>query len=167
MGYLEHAMQPLLFPTFDLSEEQVGLITRVYGMLKSVSYDGLPGRSYAAPDHSDVQTWGIAMLQRKYGHVLIRTETMVDKIRELIHHAEIDFEDDKAFSNQFYVLANAEDDARKLLGPSMRQMIAGLRLKDLMIEVVDDVMIICDNKNIDPTTAVEMASFLFNAPLCQ
>jgi hypothetical protein len=118
------------------------------------------GGRYGANWYADFQTWGIASLARSYGHVLIRPETTLDKIRELIHHAEIDFEDDKEFSRQFYVLANEEDGARKLLGSGLRQTIAELGLKDFMIEVVDRVMIVGDNKSADPTTAGEMANFL-------
>jgi hypothetical protein len=120
----------------------------------------LAGGKYHSLAGGDFQTWGVAVLQQKYGHVLIRPETMADKICELIHHAEVDFTEDREFSHHFYVVASKEDDARKLLGPGLRQSIAALRLTDFMIEVVDNVMIVGDNKAVDPTTAGEMASFL-------
>lgn len=116
--------------------------------------------TYATFNNADIQTWGVASLQRKYGHVLIRPETALDKIRELIHHCDIRFEDDKAFSNQFYVLSDAEENARKFLGPAMRQTIIELPLKDFTIEVIDDVMLVGDNKNTDPATAADIARFL-------
>jgi hypothetical protein len=115
----------------------------------------------------DTQTWGFAVLRQKYGHVLIRPETALDKIRELLHHAELHFEDDKAFSRQFYVLANEEEKARMLLGPALRGAIMSLRLRDFVIEVIDNLMIIGDNKSVDPATAAEIAAFLYRlSPTC-
>lgn len=208
IGYLESTMASLLFPTFDLTVNQVELITQVYEDLRPRhpeaefdfdyqpplgQYEAIRGNYFnfkcgpvlrvengatskylsfihvdwndsggknGANWYADFQTWGIASLARSYGHVLIRPETTLDKIRELIHHAEIKFEADKKFSKEFYVLANEEDSARKLLGPGLRESIAGLTLKDFAIEVVDRVMIVGDNKSADPTTAGEMASFL-------
>lgn len=202
------AMPQLLFPTFDLTEKEVEVVTQVYESLKAAhqraefdfdfqpallkyeafcfAYDQIhcgpvlrletdPSGKYLCFLHvcwthfsggyssevpADFQTWGIAKLQRKYGHVLIRPETTLDKIRELIHHVDIDFEEDKAFSDRFYVLANEEDSARALLGPGLRQTVMGLQLKDFVIEVIDDVMIVGDNKRVDPATACEVASFL-------
>lgn len=202
------AMPQLLFPTINLTEKQVELVTQVYEMLKPahsesefdfdyqpplLHYEAICGNYadfYCGPvlrlenapsgkylcfvklswnemrgthtsfNDADFQTWGIALLQQKYGHVLIRPETTLDKIRELIHHAEIDFEEDKAFSNQFYVLADAEDNARKFLGPTLRQAITKLPFKDFTIEVIDDVMLVGDNRNLDATTACELASFI-------
>ena len=70
---------------------------------------------------------------------------MPDKVRELLHHAELDFGDDKAFSSQLYVLANEEEKARMLLEPALRLAIMRLQLKDFMIEIINNMMIIGDN----------------------
>lgn len=135
--------------------------TSKYLCFINVNWNALGSGLCSIPSpYADFQTWGVAGLGRKYGHVLIRPETTLDKIRELIHHAEINFEEDREFSKAFYVLANEEETARKLLGPAMRKAIAGLKLKDFVVEVIDDVMIVGDNKCIDLTTAGEMASFL-------
>jgi len=125
-----------------------------------LGYQGLESR-YSSGACAEFQTWGVSFLKRNCGHILIRPETTLDKIRELLHHAELDFEDDKAFSSRFYVLTNDEGKARTLLGPALRQKIVDLQLKDFMIEIIDNRMIIGDNKCIDPATAGEIASFLY------
>jgi len=202
-------MSPLLFPTLDLPEKEVGLITEVYHTLKpghpdaafdfdfqpqlsnfesitgyytdnrlgpalrldtasphkylcflNLTYRGLQGK-YTSGVYTEYQTWGVSFLKGDYGHILIRPETTLDKIRELLHHAELDFEDDKAFSSRFYVLANDEGKARILLGPAVRQKMLDLQLKDFTLEIIDNMMIIGDNKCIDPATAGEIASFLY------
>jgi hypothetical protein len=45
------------------------------------------------------------MLEKDYGRILIREENVFDKILEILIKTEIDFKDDKEFSNRFFVLA--------------------------------------------------------------
>ena len=47
---------------------------------------------------SDNELIGLAVLKKKYGRVLIKPETLEDKINDLFSHVDIDFDFDKEFS---------------------------------------------------------------------
>jgi hypothetical protein len=110
---------------------------------------------------TEYQTWCMLPLKRQYGHILIKTETIFDKIHELIHPIEIDFKDDVDFNHQFYLLASDEIIARSLLSPQFRSSLKLLRQKDLWIEVSKDKLILGNKKRIDTSNTLEMADFLY------
>ena len=126
-----------------------------------LTYPGLRSK-FGTMYHANWQTWGVGYLSGSYGHVLIRTETALDKVRELIHRAEIDFEEDLEFSRRFYVLADDEKKARELLKPSLRDAIMNLELEDFTIEIINNVIIVGDHKWANPSTAGEIARFLMH-----
>jgi hypothetical protein len=109
----------------------------------------------------EYQTWCVLPLNRQYGHVMIKTETVFDKINELIHTIEIDFSEDTEFSKKFYVLANDELLARSLLNARFRNCLKQLREKDLWIEILLDKLIIGNKKRIETSTTLEMADVLY------
>ena len=115
---------------------------------------------YSSSASRESQVWGIAYLKRSYGHMLIRTETFLDKVREMLCHAELKFEEDAAFSSRFFVLANDETLARSVMGPAFRKMISDLEIKDFVIEMIDNMLIIGNNKVIDPDAAEKIVGFL-------
>lgn len=57
-------------------------------------------------DHQEHQVWGLTYLKNNFGRAIIRRETLTDKLFELLHPLELDFKEDKAFSNTFYVVVN-------------------------------------------------------------
>jgi len=124
-----------------------------------LTYPGLSTK-YGSYSHQDRQTWGVTLLSRPYGHLLIRPETMLDKVRELLHHAELDFTEDAAFSRRFYVLSNEEEKARHFLDSAIRRAILDLALTDFTIEIIDKLLLIGDYKKATVNTALEIAGFL-------
>ena len=53
---------------------------------------------------SENQILGVKILDRDYGHILIRPETIEDKFRELFKKKEKDFKSNPRFSFHYYVL---------------------------------------------------------------
>lgn len=68
---------------------------------------------------------GYLRLRKSFGQTLIRKETVLDKIEELLNPMELDFPDHKAFSQKYYVLTDDED----LLKSSLDE-----KLKDYLVE---------------------------------
>lgn len=199
-------MSELLFPTFDMTEPEVQMITEIYQQGKGkynaefdfdISFDlasfeafryydinhsgpviafnvgsnpfylsfikvgySYPQGRYSSGSFQDRQIWGIAHLKRSYGHILIRTETFLDKVREMLCHVELNFEEDAAFSDKYYVLANEETKARSAMGPAFRDQIKALDIKDVVIEIIDSTLIIGNDKIMTPDTAEKMVDFL-------
>jgi len=82
---------------------------------------------------------GIAVLQKDYGRVLIRPETINDKISELFEKTEIDFDNDLAFSSRYYMLAEKESQCRKCVSAEFRKTVRGF--DGLEIEIDGRILI--------------------------
>ena len=117
------------------------------------------GKGFIAGE-TDGQTWGLAYLKRDFGRVLIRRETLTDKILELIHPVELDFEEDKAFSDTFYVLVNDRDKARSAFDRNFRNAVMDIRHEDFVIEIVEHTLIIGNQQSISPEKALQIAEFV-------
>ena len=106
------------------------------------------------------QMFALAYLKHDFGRVLIRRETLTDKILELIHPIELDFEEDKPFSDTFYVLVNDHAKAVAAIDRNFRNAVMDIREDDFVIEIVEHTLIIGDKKAISPERAVYLADFV-------
>jgi len=106
------------------------------------------------------QTWALAYLKHDFGRVLIRRETLADKIFELVHPVELDFEEDKPFSDTFYVLVNDRIKAAKAIDRNFRNAVMDVREDNFIIEIVEHTLVIGDRKPITPQRAVFLAEFV-------
>jgi len=118
---------------------------------------GHKGGSHTAIEY---QVWGIATLKKDFGHVIIKQETFIDKIIELIHPIELDFEDDKPFNQKFFVVTNDKEKAKLAMNPAFRNAIMEIDVDDFEIEIVNKDLVIGNRKPIDPETAFSFAKFL-------
>jgi hypothetical protein len=132
---------------------------KFYLVFPEVIYN-IPKGRYSPSSSVEFQTWGILPLKNMYGHVLVKKETLLDKIHELINPIELDFDDDNQFSRNYYVVTTDEPKAIQLLSPAFRSIIQEIKDKDFIIEIFNNNLIIGNKKVIDLTTAMEFASFL-------
>ena len=151
-NYLDHSIGPVIEVRHN---ENLFYIT-----FTQVSYKINSASRFPVSATKEYQTWCVLPLNRQYGHVLLKTETIFDKIHELIHPIEIDFKDDTDFSKQFYVLANDELMARSLLNSQFRSCLKDLQVKDLWMEVSFDKLVVGNKKRIEMSTALEMVDLL-------
>ncbi|MEO8885087.1 MAG: hypothetical protein ABI367_03430 [Mucilaginibacter sp.] len=120
----------------------------------------LPHDKGGISEFCECQIWALAYLKRNLGRVLIRPETLADKIIELIHPIEIDFKEDKAFSDTFYVVANDHEKAVNGIDRNLRNAIMDVREDDFIIEIADHTLIIGSKKPITAARAVHLAEFV-------
>ncbi|HVW96932.1 MAG TPA: hypothetical protein VHA56_13260 [Mucilaginibacter sp.] len=106
------------------------------------------------------QVWALAYLKCDFGRVVVRRETLTDKIIELVHPVELDFTEDKPFSDTFYVLVNDRDKATQSIGRNFRNAVMDVRADDFMIEIVEHNLIIGSHDQISPQRAVHLAEFV-------
>ncbi len=111
-------------------------------------------------DYYEYQTWALAYLKHDMGRILIRPETLYDKILEIIHPLELDFEEDKAFSDAFYVVINDLAKAKAGIDRNFRNAVMDVRHDDLVIEIVEHTLIIGNRKPLSADKAVQMAGFV-------
>lgn len=117
-------------------------------------------RSSSLYDYYDYQTWTLAYLKEDFGRALIRLETLADKIIELIHPVELDFEEDKAFSDTFYVLVNDRWKAEAAMDRNFRNAVMDIRHEDVVIEIINHTLIIGHGKPVSPERSLHLAEFV-------
>lgn len=110
--------------------------------------------------HHEYQTLALAYLKKDLGRVLIRRETLADKLIELIHPVELDFAEDKAFSDTWYVLVNDVAKAKNGIDRSFRNAVMDTRHEDFIIEVVGHTLIVGNRRAMSPQSAVHMGDFV-------
>jgi hypothetical protein len=125
------------------------------------------GENGAIINHCEYQTWALAYLKHDFGRVMIRRETLTDKIIELIHPIELDFEEDKPFSDTFYVLVNDHKKAINAINRNFRNAVMDIREDNFVIEIVEHTLIIGNKKPITYEKAIYLADFVVRlASLC-
>jgi hypothetical protein len=105
------------------------------------------------------QIWAITTLRSDFGRVIIRRETFVDKILNMVHPVQLQFKDDPAFSKQFYVVANDIEKANAAITMPFRQAIRDIKLDDFIIEIVGSTLIIGNVQLVNPEQTVYLADF--------
>lgn len=104
--------------------------------------------------------WALAYLKHNFGRVLIRRETLADKIIELVHPVELDFAEDKTFSDTFYVLVNDHEKAVRGLDRNFRNAVMDTRDNNFLIEIVEHSLIIGNHDPISPEKTIYLAEFI-------
>jgi len=110
--------------------------------------------------HCGYQTWALAYLKNDFGRVKIRRETLADKIIELVHPIELDFDEDKPFSDTFYVLVNDRQKAISAFSRNFRNVVMDIREDDLVIEIAGHTLIIGDKNPLSYEKAIYLADFV-------
>lgn len=124
--------------------------------------DWLRNSRYPPGPSIEFQPWGYYKLKEDFGDVLIRTETFLDKIHELINPIELDFEDDKAFSQRFFVVTNDKLKAQLKITNAFRELIKQISLSEIIIEIKGDELLIGDKKVISEKRVLVFTEFLNN-----
>lgn len=84
---------------------------------------------------------GITHLKKDYGSVLIRPETISDKISELFNRKEIDFDANKKFSSKFYMQAINEEMTRKAVSHNFLKTFTDTDFESLEVEINGKVLL--------------------------
>ncbi len=113
----------------------------------------------------EYQTWAIAPLTKNYGHIIIRPETFIDKIQNFFQHQKVDFSNDQAFNRRFFVLAKDKEMALLDLSNSFRELLLNFELKDFIIEILNNRLIIGNKMEMEPKQACYFAEFVRNVKL--
>lgn len=111
-------------------------------------------------NHQEYQVWGLTYLKNDFGGVVIRRETLTDKLLELIHPLELDFKEDKAFSDTFYVVVNDHYKATAGMDRNFRNVVMDIRDNDFIIEIVEHTIIIGNYDPITDEKSLHLAEFV-------
>ena len=109
---------------------------------------------------TEYQPWALAYLKRDFGRVFIRTETIIDKIREIIFPIELDFKEDKPFSDRYYVLTDDKRKAEYAMTQEFRDAMMAIKQTDFVVEIFEHTLIIGNRKPITPENTLYLANFV-------
>ena len=110
--------------------------------------------------YTEYQPWALDYLKRDFGRVFIRTETIIDKIREIIFPIELDFKEDKPFSDRFYVLTDDKHKAEQAITQEFRDAMMAIQETDFVVEIFEHTLIIGNRKPITPENTLYLADFV-------
>jgi hypothetical protein len=136
---------------------QVG--ENAYIAITDVNYT-FAGNKGARHSVNQYEAWGVAALHNNFGHVFIKPEGFKEKLIELIKPMELDFEEDPAFSKRFYVLAKDQQKAIRHINPSFRTALLNAGLKNFALEIHQNMLLIGNNKYLNPADAENFARFV-------
>jgi len=131
-----------------------------YTAFIQVAYKATYANKFVHPPIKEYQTWGVAFLKSNFGHILIKPETLLDKIHDLIKPIELEFEDEKEFSNRFQVVTKDKLKANLQMTPTFRNHIQNIQTKDFVIEIIHNTLIIGNKKVIKTGSARDFIEFL-------
>jgi hypothetical protein len=102
----------------------------------------------------------LVQLDKDLGKVFISPESIADKISELFNPVEIDFPQDKAFSDKYYVLSRDAAKVRDNLDANLRKAISSF--DNLYLECSDGKIIIRVQNDISAENAKTICHSAFN-----
>jgi len=130
-----------------------------------VHYQAREGRGISLTEYYKYQVWAFVKLAADFGRVLIRRETFTDKIVELIHPQELHFNDDKDFSNRFYVITNDKEKTLPAINTNFRSALLNNNGDDFVIETINQTAVIRNNNNIEVDQTIALADLAIKLAL--
>jgi hypothetical protein len=103
------------------------------------------------------QVWASATLRSDFGRMIIRRETVIDKVLNLIHPTEMSFKDDPAFNKKFNVVADDKAKAVPAMTKAFRNVLMEIKADDFFIEIVNSTLVIGNILPVDPKQTVYLA----------
>jgi hypothetical protein len=89
--------------------------------------------------------------------MVIRRETMVDKLLNLIHPTEMHFKDDPSFSRKINAIADDKAKASRAMTKAFRNILTEIKANDFLIEIVNSTLVIGNIEPIDPGQTIYLA----------
>lgn len=138
--------------TFENQNFQIAIINLDYRFIGGKNGDSIVNEN---------QIWGFKKLKQDFDKILIREENYFDKILEFFNETEIDFKDDKEFSDRFFVLTDKENDAQKFLTKETKNLLTSIpKDENFIIEISNDELIIGNRKPLSEINFKQILSFL-------
>lgn len=108
-------------------------------------------------DYYKYQVWASATLRGDFGRMVIRRETMTDRVLNVIHPTELHFNDHTVFNKKFNVIAEDKIKAVPAMTRAFRNALMEIKTDDFVIEIVNSTLVIGNVLPIDPKQVVYFA----------
>lgn len=111
-----------------------------------------------AYDGEDIQLVVTKKLDRDYGRIIIRPETLLDKVSEWFNPLEMDFKYHKKFSSKYYFLA--EDKALGQQFATEHRLEMMFQMDKIQVETIDDRLIAKFSRPANQKDLLSLAKFI-------
>ncbi len=109
------------------------------------------------------QIWGLKTLKNNYGNIFLRDENIYDKVAEIFNKTEIDFQEDKEFSNRYYLVSDQVDKTRFSFNSKIRSYFKEIpKSENYIFEIAENIIIVGNRKPINQYYSHQIANFLKN-----
>ena len=102
--------------------------------------------------------FAMANLSKDMKNILIRPETLLDKIWDIFSRTDIDFEEHKGFSNKYCLFSKDKAFVKQNLSPKFLEEV--YRMNKLYLEFYDNMVIGTFNKKIIAEDTMNLAAFM-------
>lgn len=89
--------------------------------------------------NSETRAIGFKKLRSSYGHIIIRPETLEDKLRDIFEHSDIDFKEFPKFSSKYFFVSSDKSLANLFATPQRLKRIE--QCNEIFIEIQDNVLL--------------------------
>lgn len=96
---------------------------------------------------NNIQLWAVLTTNNNYDHTLLRCESIKNKIIDFFIKQDIDYIDDKEFSNNFYIMSNNTETAKNYFSDEMRKAILKFKGSKIIIELKGDKIYVGTENN--------------------
>jgi hypothetical protein len=108
------------------------------------------------------QVWAYATLRNNFGRVIIKRETFIERLLNVLRPVELKFEGDPIFNKNFNVIANDQQKALNAITPGFRNALKDIKLHDFTIEIVNSALLIGSINLITPQQTAELSVIASN-----
>jgi hypothetical protein len=95
----------------------------------------------------NIQLWAVLTSKNNYEHTLLKSESLKDKIIDFFIKQDIDYQDDKEFSKNFYIMSNNSETAKNYFSKEMRTAILKFKDSKIIIELKGDKIYVGTENN--------------------
>ena len=95
----------------------------------------------------NIQLWAVLTTNNNYEHTILRCESIKNKIIDFFIKQDIDYIDDKEFSNNFYIMSNDSETAKNYFSKEMRKAILKFKDSKIIIELKGDKIYVGTENN--------------------
>lgn len=106
----------------------------------------------------DLHWMALREFDHDYGHLIIRPETLSDKLNEFFETVELDFDNSPAFSAKYYLTSNQPAKAFEFATPQRLSLIE--KIDDLVMEVKSHTLIAQCNRQLNPADCINLLSVI-------
>lgn len=129
---------------------------RMYFVLTEVSYKLNYGKRRS--DYTEIQAIVIKVLDSDYGHMLIRPETLEDKVLEWFKRTEMDFPGHSKFSSRYFCVTKDNSLAVQFLTDSRLDLISSQ--KEIFMEVRNNILLAKYARIVSETDCASLIGFI-------